>query len=58
MKSNIIKGVCCGLLLLNLSACSNYLEKETFDIITPEKVWQEPKLINAVLVNLYDGLQL
>jgi hypothetical protein len=43
---------------LIITACSDYLEKETFDIITPEQVWKEPKLINGVMVNLYDGLQL
>ncbi|MDR2120145.1 MAG: RagB/SusD family nutrient uptake outer membrane protein [Tannerella sp.] len=39
-------------------SCGDYLEKESFDIITPEQVWKEPKLINGVMVNLYDGLQL
>jgi hypothetical protein len=34
------------------------LDKETFDIITPDKVWEDPKLINAVLVKLYDQMQL
>ena len=34
------------------------LDKESFDIITPEQVWQDPKLINGVMVNLYDGLNL
>jgi hypothetical protein len=43
---------------LIIAACSDYLEKESFDIITPEQVWKEPKLINGVMVNLYDGLQL
>src|SRR5690554_532433 len=38
-------------------SCSDFLNKESFDIITPEQVWKEPKLINGVLVNLYDGLQ-
>lgn len=45
------------LALAGLVSCDSYLEKESFDIITPEQVWQDPKLINAVLVNLYDGLQ-
>ncbi|HCM21250.1 MAG TPA: RagB/SusD family nutrient uptake outer membrane protein [Porphyromonadaceae bacterium] len=38
-------------------SCSDFLNKESFNIITPEQVWKEPKLINGVLVNLYDGLQ-
>ena len=41
---------------MSTTACSDYLEKESFDIITPEQVWQDPKLINGVMVNLYDGL--
>lgn len=52
-----IKGVVYSMLLVVLSACSGYLDKPTYDTITPEQVWKEPKLINAVLVNLYDGLQ-
>ncbi len=57
MKTNIIRIMIACLALVGLGACDNYLEKENFDIITPEQVWQDPKLINAVLVNLYDGLQ-
>jgi hypothetical protein len=45
-------------LLIGISSCSDYLEKESFNIITPDQVWQDTKLINGVLVNLYDGLQL
>lgn len=58
MKKLIYKSIGCGLLALSLSACSDYLDKEQYDKITPEQVWQEPKLIEAVLVNLYDGLYL
>lgn len=58
MKTNILKGISCGLILFGMTACSGYLEKESFDIITPEQVWKDPKLINGVMVNLYDGLQL
>ena len=45
-------------LFIGISSCSGYLEKESFNIITPDQVWEDPKLINGVLVNLYDGLQL
>ncbi|MDR1919940.1 MAG: RagB/SusD family nutrient uptake outer membrane protein [Tannerellaceae bacterium] len=48
----------CGLLLLLTTACSDYLAKEPFDIITPDKVWQDAKVVNAVLVNLYDKMYL
>ncbi len=54
----ILKYICTGLILLNFVACSDYLDKETFDIITPEQVWQDPVLIDGVMVNLYDRLQL
>lgn len=47
-----------GLLLMIFFGCSNYLDRQTFNIITPEQVWEDPNLIDAVLVNLYDGLQL
>ena len=58
MKTTIIKSISCSLILFGMTACSGYLDKESFDIITPEQVWKDPKLINGVLVNLYDGLQL
>lgn len=45
-----------GVALLLCASC-NYLDKEPFDIILPEKVWEDPKLINGVLVNLYDKMQ-
>lgn len=46
-----------GFAFASLLSC-NYLDKEPFDIVTPDQVWQDPKLINAVLVNLYDKMQL
>lgn len=58
MKTINIKISALILLLTGATACSDYLEKESFDIITPDQVWKEPKLVNAVMVNLYDGLQL
>lgn len=47
-----------SLSFIMLASCNDFLNKESFDIITPDQVWKEPKLINGVLVNLYDGLQL
>ena len=58
MNTTIIKSIGCGILLFGMSGCADYLEKESFDIITPEQVWEDPKLINAVMVNLYDGMVL
>ena len=58
MKSKIVNIVGGILVLLGITSCNSYLEKESFDIITPEQVWKDPKLINGVMVNLYDGLQL
>lgn len=58
MKSKIVNIVGGVLVLLGITSCNSYLEKESFDIITPEQVWKDPKLINGVMVNLYDGLQL
>jgi hypothetical protein len=58
MNMKLYKNLGFGLALLVFTSCSDYLDKETFDIITPKQVWQEPKLINGVLANLYDGLQL
>ena len=47
-----------SIIAISLTSCSNYLDRNNYDIITPEQVWKEPKLINAVLVNLYSSLQL
>lgn len=58
MKTNLKKIIGCGFAILSLAACNSYLDKENFEIITPDQVWNEPKLINAVLVNLYDNLQI
>lgn len=58
MKTTIIKSLGIGFLFLVSAGCSDYLEKESFDIITPEQVWEDPNLINAVMVNLYDGMVL
>lgn len=42
-----------------LAGCSDYLDRDNFSgVITPDKVWENPKAIDAVLVNLYDGLRL
>ena len=58
MNTTKIKSIGLGLLLLGSTACSNYLEKESFDIITPEKVWDDSKLIDAVLVGMYYYIQM
>lgn len=58
MKTKFANKLYLGLILLGFTACTGYLEKESFDIITPDQVWKDPKLINGVMVNLYDGLQL
>lgn len=47
-----------GLVLLRMTGCSDYLDKESFDIMTPGQVWQDPNAINAVMVDMYDKLQL
>lgn len=39
------------------TSCQDYLDKEPLDTITPEQVWKDPKLINGVLVGLYDKMQ-
>jgi len=41
------------ILLLGLFSCENYLEKEPLDIISEQQVWNDPNLIRATLVNLY-----
>ncbi|MDD4514205.1 RagB/SusD family nutrient uptake outer membrane protein [Massilibacteroides sp.] len=58
MKTTIIKTIALGAIIAGSISCNDYLEKESFNIITPEQVWQNPKLINATLVNLYANLQL
>ena len=39
MKTTIIKNIGCGLLLLGTTACADYLDKVSFDIITNVQVW-------------------
>lgn len=58
MNTTTIKSIGLGLLLLSTSACSNYLEKDSFKTITPEQVWDDPKLIDAVLVGMYYYIQM
>ena len=58
MKTYLYKGIGCSLFMIGMLSCTNYLEKESFNIITPEAVWKDPKLINAVMVNLYDGVNM
>lgn len=53
---NIIKIFPVALLLLAMASCNDYLDREdTSGIITPDLIWQNPKAIEAVLVNMYDG---
>ncbi len=54
----LLKKIYIGLILVSFWSCSDYLNKTTYDIITPEQVWQDPALIDGVMVNLYDGLRL
>lgn len=58
MKTTIIKTIALGAIIAGSFSCNDYLEKESFDIITPDQVWQNSKLINSALVNLYANLQL
>ena len=46
-------------LVSTLVSCSDYLDRDNYSgVITPDKVWENPKAIDAVLVRLYDGLRL
>lgn len=51
-----ISRLICGAAFISFTCC-DYLDKEPTDLITPDKVWGDPKLINGVLVNLYDNMQ-
>lgn len=58
MKIQLYKKIFC-ICIIMLSGCSDYLNREdTSGIITPDLVWQNPKAIDAVLVNLYNGVRL
>jgi hypothetical protein len=57
MKRILLNIIAICLSVLGLMSCSDYLNKTDYDIITPEQVWKEPKLIKAVLVNLYSNVQ-
>ncbi|WP_029901777.1 RagB/SusD family nutrient uptake outer membrane protein [Prevotella sp. 10(H)] len=60
MKIRNYKKILCFCILSSIfCGCSDYLDREsTSGTITPDLVWQNPKAIDAVLVNLYDGLRL
>lgn len=45
------------LFLLSWVSC-DYLDKDPFDVVLPDQVWEDPKLINGILVNLYDKMEL
>jgi len=53
-----IRILCYSLVLSSITACSDFLNKESFDIMTPDQVWQDPNAIKAVMVGMYDNLQL
>jgi len=57
MKRTILNIILSCVSALSLLSCADYLDKKDFDIITPDQVWKEPKLINAILVNLYNNVQ-
>jgi hypothetical protein len=46
-----------GVLLLNICACDDFLDREPQDILLDEQVWSDPELATAVLANLYNRLQ-
>lgn len=46
-----------GALMLNLCACEDYLEREPYDILVDNQVWNDPEMATSVLANLYDRLQ-
>jgi hypothetical protein len=58
MNTKLLFKWICGIALVVLAGCSDFMEKKPYDIITPDKVWEDPKLINAVLVKLYDQMEL
>lgn len=46
-------------LIMGLAGCSDFLERDNYSgIITPDKVWGNPKAIDAAMVRLYDGLRM
>ena len=44
-------------IILTGISCQDFLDKDPVEIITPEQVWKDPKLINGVLVRMYDRMQ-
>lgn len=45
------------ILLVNLCACEDFLDKEPQNILLDDQVWSDPQLATAVLANLYNRLQ-
>lgn len=57
MKRFLVNSIILCFAAFGLVSCSDYLDKQNYDMITPDQVWQEPKLINSVLVNLYNNIE-
>ena len=53
---NILKYLLSTVLLVNLSACEDWLEREPTEILLNDQVWSDPKMATSVLANLYNRL--
>jgi hypothetical protein len=53
----IIKYLLIIVLLFNISACEDYLDKEPQEVLLDHQVWSDPELAISVLANLYNRLQ-
>ena len=44
-------------LITLLSGCEKWLDRQPTEILLDEQVWNDPKMAQSVLANLYDRLQ-
>src|SRR5690606_25967672 len=54
---NILKSIGAVLLVMHLSGCEKWLDRNPTDILLDDQVWGDPKMARAVLANLYNRLQ-
>lgn len=54
---NILKGVGAVALMVQLTGCEKWLDRNPTEILLEEQVWNDPKMARSVLANLYNRLQ-
>lgn len=57
LYKNFLKGMGSAILVLLLSGCEKWLDRNPTEILLEEQVWNDPKMARSVLANLYNRIQ-